>query len=348
MSTLYKRKRSPYWWWNTDYNGRRFAKSTKMTNKTFAKKVQQKWDLDLILGDYSFLGLSSNSNQHIKSYVVEYLKFLCNRTESNKTLRTSKGMLERFTDYMDKNRLKRLNEISVRNINQYLDSLDVSPKTKKNHLQAISSMMKQAVKEDILKSNPCELATLPKMIKNKAIHRPLQPVDLEIIFEGAGSWYMFYAFLYHTGLRSSDVASLKYGNIDFTKKSIVSFVRKSRRIHEFPIADVLLEMVNRNGKNDDPIFPSLYTEKEQNDKLVKPRKYMQALLKTNKRAKADLHSFRHTFNQSLTEMGMNIEDRQRLLAHASSDTTKIYTHPNFDLAMQYVNRIPKYGTSKGN
>jgi len=39
---------------------------------------------------------------------------------------------------------------------------------------------------------------------------------------------------------------------------------------------------------------------------------------------------------------MEIEDRQKLLAHAST-TTKIYTHPNFDLAMQYVNQVPKYG-----
>jgi len=70
---------------------------------------------------------------------------------------------------------------------------------------------------------------------------------------------------------------------------------------------------------------------------------MQTLLLSNGRPKADLHSFRHTFNQSLLDLGMEIEDRQRLLAHASSDTTKIYTHPNFDLALQYVNKIPMYG-----
>ena len=48
-------------------------------------------------------------------------------------------------------------------------------------------------------------------------------------------------------------------------------------------------------------------------------------------------------SQSLLELGMEIEDRQKLLAHASTTTTKIYTHPNFDLAMQYVNQVPKYG-----
>ena len=70
---------------------------------------------------------------------------------------------------------------------------------------------------------------------------------------------------------------------------------------------------------------------------------MQSLLKAHNRPHADLHSFRHTFNQSLLELGMEIEDRQKLLAHASTATTKIYTHPNFELAMQYVNQVPKYG-----
>ena len=35
--------------------------------------------------------------------------------------------------------------------------------------------------------------------------------------------------------------------------------------------------------------------------------------------------------------GLGIEDRQILLAHASSQMTKVYTHPNFDLALEYVN-----------
>ena len=107
-------------------------------------------------------------------------------------------------------------------------------------------------------------------------------------------------------------------------------------------------MLDRNADEDTPIFPTLYTDKEQNDRTVRPRVYMQSLLKAKGRDHADLHSFRHTFNQSLLDLGMDIRDRQKLLAHASSDTTKIYTHPNFDLAMRYVNRIPLYGKSNLN
>ena len=343
MSTLYKQPKSPYWTWRERYNGRRFAKSTKMTNKSLAKKIAQQWDYNLMIGDLSFLDLSSNSNQHLKPYLNDYLKFLSNRMESIKSFKTARGHLNRFADAMSQTRIKRLSEISVKNIDQYLDSLKVSPKTKKNHLQSISSMMKQAVKEGVLSGNPCELATLPKMKKDKTIHRLLIPIDLEIIFNGAGAWNMFYSFLYHTGLRANDVASLKYGNIDFKKKSIVRLVRKSRKVHEFPIADILISMIDRKADEDKPLFPTLISNKETNDKLSKPRKFMQSLLKAHNRPHADLHSFRHTFNQSLLELGMEIEDRQKLLAHASTTTTKIYTHPNFELAMQYINQVPKYG-----
>ena len=87
------------------------------------------------------------------------------------------------------------------------------------------------------------------------------------------------------------VLRLKYGNIDFKKKSIVRLVRKSRKVHEFPIADVLINMIDRKADEDKPLFPTLISNKETNDKLAKPRKYMQSLLKAHNRPHADLHSF---------------------------------------------------------
>ena len=167
----------------------------------------------------------------------------------------------------------------------------------------------------------------------------MKSIDLEIIFEGAGFYKLYYLFLYHTGLRANDVACLKYGHIDFDKKSIARLIRKSRRIHEFPLADVLINALDRDRDADAPIFPTLYDEREQNDKLAKPRKYMQTLLKANGRPHATLHSFRHTFNTKLRDLGMSIEDRRVLLSHATSSVTKIYTHPNLEVAKELINKL---------
>ena len=208
-------------------------------------------------------------------------------------------------------------------------------------------MLEQAINEEIIQSNPSNKAVLPKMVKSN-LHRLLEPIDLQIIFDDAGSWSFYYAFLYHTGLRAGDVAFLTYGNIDFKRKAITSFIRKSRRIHEFPIADVLINQLDRKKGKDIPLFPEVYaeTKRKMNDNLKKPRKFMQALLRIKERPHATLHSFRHTFNNSLRDLGLSIEDRQVLLAQASSSVNKIYTHPNLDLARQYVNRVKPYSTKR--
>ena len=104
----------------------------------------------------------------------------------------------------------------------------------------------------------------------------------------------------------------------------------------------------RGRPKEEPLFPDLYVDREDedalerilNDKLARPRKYLQALLAAAGRPKADLHSFRTTLNNTLRDLGLSIEDRAVLLAHASSETTKLYSHPNIELAREFVNRIP--------
>lgn len=342
MSRIYQRSGTPYWWWTARHNGTRYRRSTKVTKRDLARKVQQQWDLKLALGDLSFLGLSTPFSTHISDYFQRYQNFLSERKTEN-TVAIARGVLNRLRQYLDGQGITRLEDIRVQILDGYIGWLKCSPKTKKNHVGVISRMLDQAVKQELIAANPAKKVTLPKIVP-KVRHRPLDSTDLEIIFKGAGSWYLYYLFLYRTGLRAGDVALLTYGNIDRKKKAIVSFIRKSRRIHEFPIAQVLLDQIPEDKPDDEPLFPESYinSERKLNDNLSKPRKYMQELLRLNGRPKATLHSFRVTFNNTLRDMGLSIEDRQVLLAHASSSTTKIYTHPNFDLATDYVNRMPDY------
>jgi len=342
MSSLYKRPDSPYYWWAERFKGRLIRKSTKQTQRHLSRQVQQQWDLNLVLGDFSFLGLSSHSPIGVSDYCRQYVSFISERKSDN-TLAITKGVLSKFQEYLITQKVKRLDEITVKVLNGFIDWLNCAPKTKKNHIGVISLMLDQAVKEEVIQTNPTKLVTLPK-IEKVVKHRPLEPIDLKIIFAVAGGWLHYYSFLYHTGLRAGDVAKLTFCNIDRRKKAIVSFVRKSRRIHELPLARVLIDQLPTGKDKDEPIFPEIYavTERKLNDNLLKPRSYMQTLLKANGRPKATLHSFRVTFNNTLRDMGLSIEDRQILLAHTSSETTKIYTHPNFDLASKFVNQLPDY------
>ena len=339
MSSLYRRSNSKYYWWTTEYEGKRLRKSTKMKKKSLAKKIQDRWDYSVMTGDLEFYGISDQPSNNRDEFFDHFLQLRSRKTE--KLYKNSKSMINRFRLYLKNNKISRIDKISVTVLDKYIDFLQCKPKSKKNNIVEISLLLNQAIREELISSNPAKFVTLP-VIKCKG-HRLLDDDDLNIIFAGAGRWSLYYLTLLHTGLRSGDVAMLKYGNIDREKRAIISLVRKSRRIHEFPLTNQLLNEIPDLDINT-PIFPDLYETNEikLGTKMSKPRKYMQALLNAENRKHATLHSFRVTYNNQLRDLGCSIEDRQKLLAHSSSETTKIYTHSNFELAQSYIDRLPNY------
>ena len=340
MSTLYKQTSYPCWYWSAYYKGKRLRKSTRLSQKSLAQKIQQKWDWMLASDDLSFYGSTSVLGPDIHGFMDEHIKV--RRRISINTYNTARTVVNSLSDYLKSINVKTVGDITIKVLDGYIDHLSCSAKTKKNHMIEIRQMLKRAVIEGLLPNNPAEHVTLPRIIKAE-IHRPLGQYDLEVIFNHAGAWRLYFEFLYRTGLRAGDVAMLTYGNIDKKRKVIVSLIRKSRRVHEVPLSNILLTQID-NQNEDNPLFPSLYTQSERklNDNLAKPRKFLQGILKANNRKKATLHSFRTTFNNTLRDLGLSIDDRAVLLAHSSSETTKIYTHPNLELAFEYINKMPDF------
>ena len=340
MSTLYKQTGYPCWYWSAYYKGKRLRKSTRLSQKSLAQKIQIKWDWMLASDDLSFYGSTSVLGPDIHGFMDEHIKV--RRRISINTYNTARAVVNSLSDYLKSINVKTVSDITIKVLDGYIDHLSCGAKTKKNHLIEIRQMLKRAVIEGLLPNNPAEHVTLPRIIKAE-IHRSLDRYDLEVVFNHAGAWRLYFEFLYRTGLRAGDVAMLTYGNIDKKRKVIVSLIRKSRRVHEVPLSNILLNQID-NQNEDNPLFPSLYTQSERklNDNLAKPRKFLQGILKANNRKKATLHSFRTTFNNTLRDLGLSIDDRAVLLAHSSSETTKIYTHPNLELAFEYINKMPDF------
>lgn len=341
MSKLYKRPNTPYIWYSAHIRGQRIRISTNATKRRLAERIKDEWDLLLAKGDTSFTKNTFQSLD-VEEYVSYYTGFLESRKTEN-TVTIAKGVLNKFKEYLSKQGIRMLSEVQVSNIDGYIDSIEVTPKTKKNHLTVVNLLFKQAVREGQMQQNPCEFATLPN-ITHTMRHRPLTADDLKVIFKNANKWKLYFAALLYTGLRAGDVALLRYEHIDSKNKRITQLIRKSRRIHELPIADILLSAFGDLDGKEGPVFPEIYIEsdRKQNDRLVYPRKYLQSILSKAELPKATLHSFRVTYNNMLRDQGLSIEDRQVLMAHTSSETTKIYTHPNVELAAKHLNKMPNY------
>jgi integrase len=340
MSTLYKRKDSPYIWWSLTYRGKRLRISTGMRQATLAKQVQLQWDMMIFKGDLSFTGNTHFPSNNVDAFMDEYLKLRARVSYNTETF--SGVVVRKFKKYLDEIGIDSISDITTKVIDGFVDYLSSSGKTKRNHIKELKILFDKAVTDELLLKNPVLNVTKPRVVKRER-HRLLDVNDLKIILADKGKYRLYFEFLYLTGLRAGDVACLRYSDIDFEKSLVKSLIRKSGRFHEFPLAKTLIEKLNKGISG--PIFPSLYSESERklNDNLAKPRKYMQLLLLNNNRKKATLHSFRVTFNNILRDLGLQMEDRQKLLAHSSSETTKIYTLPNVKQARKWIDKMPLYG-----
>ena len=341
--SLFKKTKSNKFYWKRSINGRRYRKSTRQVQRHLALKVAAKWDLMLLTGDLSFLNQKSAQSSRVDVYVPYYLGF-CETRQSEKTIATATGILDRLLKFLKEKKVKQLDEINVALLNEYVVWLSpLAPKTIKNHIGAIGRMLSLAVDEEVLTKNVAQKVKLPKMISEDR-HRLLEPQDLKLIFTGANEWLLYYSFLLFTGLRAGDVSSLKFSHLDFERRVITAFIRKSQRTIELPLADRLIELLPDNDDTDAPIFPELFSENETalNGRLRKPRVHMQSLLAEGGREKATLHSFRTTFNNLLRDQGLAIEDRRTLMGHSASKTTAVYGRQNLELAAGYINRLPKF------
>jgi site-specific recombinase XerD len=134
-----------------------------------------------------------------------------------------------------------------------------------------------------------------------------------------------------TGIRVSEVVSIKCHDIDLSGRSMRLVGKGRRERHVFLANDWMVQVTSaylttRAGlslSHSHLLFNSRYgplTEAAMRSRLAKAGR--DARLRT----KVTPHMLRHTAATHLIEAGVDIRYIQRLLGHASLSTTELYTH----------------------
>ena len=159
--------------------------------------------------------------------------------------------------------------------------------------------------------------------------------------------YLIVNMLYSTGMRRSELVSLKNADIDLARRELkVLGKRNKERI--IPFGDELMNLIaNFRHLRDDfglsakeefftrpdgsPLYPKLVNNVV--NSLLKPSVHA---------AKVSPHTLRHSFATDMLNNGADLNAVQQLLGHSTLSTTQIYTHiSNRELQQNYQSAHPR-------
>ena len=250
--------------------------------------------------------------------------------------------LKSFYSYIKKNSLsENLKKCDSNIIKQFIyeQSKINNPKTQARRISGIRSFFDYLVFESFIKTNPTELIETPKIGKKlpdslslKEIIKIINNIDLSHP-QGIRNRAIIET-LYGSGLRVSELISLKLSNLFFkenlikvlgkgNKQRLVPMGKFSKKFLKIYIKDQRLK-TKINKIDSDTIF--LNRNGRQISRVMIFKIIKELAINSNIKKNISPHTLRHSFATHLIENGADLRTIQKLLGHENIITTEIYTH----------------------
>ena len=242
-----------------------------------------------------------------------------------------------------------------RTFKKEIRSKPLSPETVRHYHRFLSSVLGVAVKWQMILSNPCERATLPKAAKSKPRYLNEEQAArlLELVEQEDMQHKTMVKMFMYLGLRREELCGLEWKDVDF-EHSVIRIERASIYI---PKEGVMTESTKNNSserfikaptaaiqmlrdyrlwqaenklrvgdrwKEHDKLFTTDFGKPIHPDTITG---WFHKFIKRSGLPDISIHSLRHTNATLLINSGIPITTISARLGHANpSTTTKIYTH----------------------
>jgi len=233
------------------------------------------------------------------------------------------------------------NEITAKSINRKISSL--------------KSFYKFHLKTGTIEQSPMGKIISPKISKRLPVFMKEEDTRNLINVSGLATenWkslntYLLVSLFYGTGMRLSELISLKESQVDFARRQI-KVLGKGNKERIIPVTDELLKTVRdyiqqKKKEFEKPDNTLLITEKGK--KMYAKYAYLLVNIVLNSTIKTldkkSPHVLRHTFATHLMNNGASLNAVKELLGHSSLAATQVYTHNTIEkLKNVYKKAHPK-------
>jgi integrase/recombinase XerD len=291
----------------------------------------------------------------LESLVDAYLAHLrVERGLSPHTLAAYGTDLGRFATFCEKQKLKDVRALDLSTVSAYFADLGVQglgARSTARHLSALRGLMRFAVHEGELTSDPTALAARPRV--GRKLPRPLTPEDVLALIAAPDTATLrglrdraMVSLAYAAGLRASELVGLRLGDVD-ARRGVVAAFGKGQKRRLVPLGELALAHLDEYraalaavpskakakadagaGGRTALVFPGpggRALTRQAFWKIV--RRYA---LAAGVSGAMHPHRLRHSFATHLLVGGADLRSVQTMLGHADVATTEIYTHVTRD------------------
>ena len=250
--------------------------------------------------------------------------------------------------------------IDLQDFISFKSKQNVTSKTLSRKLATLKSFYKYLAFSNMIKTNICKNIKFPK--NQRILPQFLNENEVNDLLDyPCGNSYnsnrdrAILELFYGTGIRTSELASIKINDIDFDECTIrIKGKGSKRRVVLFGkgVKEIIIQYLKRREEN--PKYNSnkfLFNQiRTRNGKYLNHisvrtifsivKKYMK---KISNNEKLSPHSLRHTFATHLLDKGADLMTVKDLLGHSSLSSTQIYTHLQIDKLKKTYNQAHPHG-----
>lgn len=271
-----------------------------------------------------------------REYALEWLKTL---TGAKSTKRSYRSALN--STWIPALGDKRLTEIRHSDIKKAVadKAATVTGKTVNNALIPLRDVLATAMRDHIISSNPAD--GIENLAHQAPEPDPLTREEMESVLghmaaKFAPQAHAYFEFAFHTGMRPSEIISLRWGDIDWKgRKARVQRARvdweekgtKTNKVRDVHLSDNAMAALRRQKPHtfmrglEAEVFNNPITLGPWPDEQVQRRRYFAPTLRALGLRHRDAYQTRHTFATLALMGGINVGFIAKQLGHAKITTT---------------------------
>jgi len=210
-------------------------------------------------------------------------------------------------------------------------------------LACLKYMFTLAVDWDFCEKNPVKSKTI-KFFQEQSRTRYLLEEEIPLLFsELEGDLRGITLIALNTGMRVSEILTLKWSSLDFTKSSITLTKTKNGDPRVIPMNQVVSQTLSDRERTPEWVFENHSDKKRGVGKpLTTIRKGFGNALKRAGIEGFRFHDIRHTFATYLTMEGVDEITRAEILGHRKYTMTSRYSHSTWEKKIEAVRVMERH------